>query len=136
MKKIFFAMLCSVVLSITSCDGNRPENQPPIGVWQSDDPYMVIYIESQESGNHYGVYHNGSDVIEVTFHFAGLTNNFRIRDTEKWNKYNEEGDLVERDKYEYFNGTFKVQDNVMYYTIRPKWQELRGISEIVFTKIE
>ena len=130
---LLFVFLIANMLS--SCNGNRPKDKPPIGLWKSDEPYIVIDIKSQERGNHYGIYNNGIEDIEIYILFAGYTNDFFIRDNIKYEKYNKEENLIERDKYEYFCGKFTVRDDKMYYTLKSKWEEMHRIKEIVFTKV-
>jgi len=135
MKKAFMLLVMFfIVLMLFSCTRDIPEFKPPIGLWLSETPYIVIDIQSEERGYHYGTYNDGEEDIEIYVLF-GFTNNFHIRDNVKWEKYNEEHNLNERDKYEYFSGWFEVRGDKMYYTLNPKWQEMHGFKKIVFTKV-
>jgi len=67
--------------------------------------------------------------IEIAINFSHLNNRFSIYPVD------EEGNVRANSDYEYFHGTFELKEDKVYYTLLPKWQEMHGVKEIIFTKI-
>jgi len=128
MKKVAL-LLCSILLFVfASCTTYKM--MIPIGLWQSDDLSITLDITS-EVREHYGTYIKDGKEVEIVVVFSHLNNQFYIYD-KIIDDENQEGSMTD---YEYFCGTFNVEDDKIYYTLLPKWEGMHGVKEIIFTKV-
>lgn len=130
MKKLFLIIFCAVLFfGLSSCTTYKLV--VPVGLWQSDNPSITLDIENEERA-HYGTYIKDSEEVVIYIVFGHVSNLLSVYD-EIVNDDNYKGVW---DDYEYFVGHWKVKDDKIYFALLPKWQEMHGIKEIVFTKIE
>ena len=129
MKKIFLATYLIVLLLIlSSCTTYKLI--VPVGLWQSDNPSITLDI-TEDDRDHYGTYVKDGEEIEIYIGFGHVSNRLFIHDA----IIQDENFKGSMDDYEYFAGSWEVKDDKIYYTLLPKWKEMHGIDEIVFTKI-
>ena len=129
MKKICIIICCAIILlTLSSC--TTYELVVPAGLWQSDDPQITLDITDEEIVYN-GVYVRNGEEIDICIGFGNVSNRLFIHDAiildENFEGYWED--------YLYFSGPWEVKDDKLYLTLLPKWQEMYGIEEIVFTKI-
>lgn len=124
MKISILVGLFFVSVLLTSCS---IPYEKPYGKWQSEDTFLVLDINPNVIGPFSGTYKKEMEEINIAIYFA-YEKSFVIHNV---TEESEEDDRV------LFNGYFKVKDEKLYYTLKPHWQELTGITEpIVFEKIE
>jgi hypothetical protein len=102
----------------------------PIGTWQSDFPAIKFEV-NDDSIDYYGVFVNGSDEIEIVAFFSEFDYRFGIYDRIIMN-----GSLGEPTvNFQFFDGNYTISDDIITYVLTPRWQEIHGFSEIIFTRI-
>lgn len=120
--------LLSVLL--TSCS---IPYETPYGKWQSQSEDMSLVLDINPNvikGPFVGTYKDEKGEINILFYFA-YEKSFTIFDEKDVTEESIKGDNA------LFCGYFKIKDEKLYYTLKPHWQELTGITEpIVFEKIE
>ena len=128
MKKIFLVVSCTLLLvALSSCTTYKLV--APVGLWQSDDPSITLNIANEER-DCYGTYVMDGEEIEVYAVFGHVSNLLSIYDAIVVDEDYKGG----WDEYTYFGGNWEVRDDKLYLTLKPTWQEMHGIKEIVFTK--
>ena len=129
MKKVFLLICCTIlVLTLSSCTTYKLV--VPVGLWQCDNPAITLDIKDDEL-DHYGTYVMDGEEIEAYIVFGDVSNLLSVYGTIVQDE-NYKGDW---DDYTYFVGHWEVRDDKLYFNLLPKWQEMHGIDEIVFTKI-
>lgn len=118
-------------LLITSCAVDFPSPPPPYGVWESEEPKIVLDINPDTAYLYGGEYtHDGitSDLI-IQFHNDGR--GFDILDSQAL-----QGDTVIGLDYTYFVGKFTIWNNTMTYTLFDNYAEKTGYEKIKFRLVE
>jgi hypothetical protein len=124
MKKIVLLMSLFLVM-LTSCN-HYEEVLPVIGIWQSDYPEITIKV-TDDGGVYYGIWTKDGEETEIRIGFSHLNNQFYIFDITY--------DNIASGANTKFSGRFIVEENRMYYTLLPTWEEIHGVKEIVFTRV-
>jgi len=131
MKKLMILFVCCVipVLALSSC--TTYELVVPVGFWQSDNPAIMLDI-TDEDRDHYGTYVIDGEEIEIYIVFGHVSNRLFVYDA----IVQDENYKGAWDDYTYFCGPWEAKGGELYFTLLPKWKEMHGIDEIVFTKTE
>ena len=134
MKRLTFVILFALFL----CASCQRTHEEPMGVWKSEDPDILLYIDLDycvldNTRCYYGVYTVDNEPLDVFITFTGYNPAFEIQNiSDLFTEYNG----IASDAT-YFFGYFKVKDDgKLYYTPTPHYQEKTGYKEIIFEKLE
>jgi hypothetical protein len=141
MKKMKVFILISLILSgLTSC----LETPTPYGVWVSEDPYFILYIDSayQSSAifNHAsrstiypGLHIEDENETKVFFSLDSLNPSFRMYNIVALSK---DGRVVSNEHNRLLTGFWEATENQIHYTHHWRDQERTGQEVIIFNKLE
>ncbi|MCL2147331.1 MAG: hypothetical protein FWH52_05945 [Synergistaceae bacterium] len=130
MKKMLSILLSvTLIMPLLGCtiDMSIFEKKIPYGVWQSDEPYILLDINYKTSDQvyWYGEYEKDGDVIDIIILFeTGMQIN--IRDAI---------DVADTNKV-YFVGEFSAVKDELKFRLTPYFAEKYGYKTITFKKIE
>ena len=135
-KKILLVSVCVVLLGMmSSC--NFKYVAPAIGLWQGDTILIDFSVPEddgnyyrkwyKDDGRYYGKWYKDDEEIDILVCFSQVGPSMDIFDLKH------EGTNVSYDML-YFAGRAKVENDKIYYTLLPHFEEMYGVKEIVFTK--
>ena len=102
----------------------------PYGVWESEEPYILLDIEYDPDDMHRGKYDKNGEVIDVILLFRAAYKGLELFDLSA-----NEGESFSSDD-PYFAGDYTYTKDKLTYTLYPYWQEKQGYKTITFTKIK
>ena len=108
----------------------------PYGVWQSEDPYIILDVTFEITENDYGwgvrngKYEKDGEIIEIVFSFFVSHKGIVIYDAGAMSL----GELSSNTSY--FSGDYTYTKNRLTYKLTPYFKEETGYNKITFTKIQ
>jgi len=134
MKKFLIAIsLLFSTIMLSSC---VPESShPPLGVWQSMNPMITIYIDPAyqqpaRPSHFFGFYDLDETEIKIDVFFGGPIT-FIIEDTLQFIKWE---DTVAHNRI--LMGTWAMVEDQLHFTPDPRYQERSGYEVIIFERLE
>ena len=131
MKKIVFVLL---MLALSSCNTGR--HYPPVGVWKSEYPNIILYLKQDylRPGTlfqHLGMYTTAADdEIKIFTTFTIRAPSFSVFKTTAVRESNGSRGIHGEDQL--FSGSFRVKGEQIHYTLTPAFRERTGHDVIIF----
>ena len=120
-----------LLLQLSSC---LPVTHPPIGIWESENPNIRVYVKSEYSHSQ-GFYYPAIYIVngEETKVFArfDLGTEFTIFDL---SEIREDGRINHNNWL--YRGSFRLRRNVLYVSLGSIAQERTGFEQIIFNRLE
>lgn len=126
--------LLVLTLSFSGCSPTKAK-EIPYGIWQSNNPDIVLYIDPD----------NKDGMFKGTYTIDGVENNLYLSldivqgafVIHKESAYTPgKPGIYSGDKYLYFRGHWKLKDEELYFQVNSHFFELTGYSDIYFEKID
>jgi hypothetical protein len=140
MKRKLMIIFSVFIFLITACEMETIETfeweRLPQGVWMSENPHIVLYIDSVyhriSGGGSFGLYtKNGEEVKIVLMELNNpRARTFYIYDIANVNENGSIGGSA------LIAGTWRVIEDKLHYTPRPSFQEKLGQELIIFRRLE
>ena len=135
MKKYSLAILLFIsTIMFSSC---VPEfSHPPLGVWQSTNPMITIYIDPAyqqptRPSHFFGFYDLGETEIKIDVFFGGPIT-FIIEDTLQFIRWED----IPPHNCNILMGTWAMVEDQLHFTPDPRYQERSGYEVIIFERLE
>jgi hypothetical protein len=112
--------------------GVSTRGELPYGMWQSEEPYILLDIVRDNPILTYsGKHERDGEIVDILISFAVSHKAFNIY---LFDNQKEVGDL-QREIW-YFYGDYKFKEDGLIYTLSSRFREEHGIRSITFTKIQ
>ena len=102
----------------------------PYGVWQSEEPYILLDIPYEGTGMYTGKCEKGGEIIDIVFGIPVSHKGITIFDAIAL----ESNEFSSKNMY--YAGTYTYTEDKLVYKLSPYFQEIHGIKKITFTKIQ
>jgi len=128
-KLILFITATALMVLSSGCYGAvSTRGELPYGVWESEEPYIMIDIPYNHEGRYTGKYEKNGEIVDIVVMFEVSHKGIEIHDAIV------NVDNVFAEDTWYFAGTYTYTKNKLVYKLPPHFAEMHGFSKITFKK--